>query len=59
MLANASACDRKEPVICRTSPPERSEDYQRWADDVTAAHCKHLRMEPAPPAREAATTNVR
>ena len=50
MLTSLNACRREEPVICRTSPPERSEDYRRWADAVAAAHCKNFRLESSPAA---------
>lgn len=45
-LAGAGGCHRNEAAVCRTSPPERSEDYQRWADAVSAARCKFMRLGP-------------
>jgi hypothetical protein len=59
VLASGSACQREEAVICRTSPPESSDDYQRWADAVSAADCKHLSLQSALTAREATTAYVR
>jgi len=58
VLASAGGCHRKEAGICRTSPPERSVDYQRWADAVSAARCKHFRLEAAPAGGQATAPNV-
>jgi hypothetical protein len=46
-----AACHREEPGICRTSPPDDPTLYQRWADDVTAAHCKGMRIDQSAVAR--------
>jgi len=41
-LILASGCHRRESEICRSSPPENSEQYESWETALSAAHCQHL-----------------
>jgi hypothetical protein len=34
-----AACHTKAPAICNIGPPDDPKQYDKWADDVTNAHC--------------------
>jgi len=38
LLLVLTNCERHAPAICRTSPPERSENYQDWVEARDRAH---------------------
>ena len=43
-VALVTSCRAETPRICRSSPPEDSENYARWVKMVEDANCKNLRV---------------
>jgi hypothetical protein len=41
----ATACHAKEPAICNVGPPDDPEQYEKWADDITKAHCAGMHSD--------------
>lgn len=39
-----ASCRAESDRICRSSPPEDSDNYDKWVKMVEAANCKNLRV---------------
>lgn len=48
VLILTAGCHAREPEICRSSPPENAEGYERWEEPLAAAHCQRPHGDHAP-----------